>query len=533
MTATASPIGKPEAHRLPLSRFAVYAPVALSAAFIVLDAAGGGVDSRRPDTGIELIGRVLMLIVAVLAARKTGGDRRLGLLLWGVVLLSFDTYWQTTYRNFGGKPLELIELVVKYLATGVGLGLLLRFCATFGDDSGDRFRRWIATWSLAIGSALAAVGLLHGVLYVQSCYFFSHGDECIISQPAALALNAYLVADALVRLAIVVAAVRSYVCSSPDHSQRTLLVSAASFLFALGTFVDFVARLNLPYDAVLALQFFDAVTTVLFPLGLLYAATHRQLFDVEYVVKRSAVVTITTSCIVAAWAIAITAAELFFHHRALHGVVIAAHQLGEFLKLDVLRHVEEGQLDYAVGIPFLLLWKPLESRLDKPVEQVVLRPERPRQRDRLRSLIDRIAFVSNRTELEHLLLKALRKGIRSTFADIFVRDEAGGFKAYLSSRDPQPAYLNETQPPIPRLARRKHICLKCRHEDLPNYELMVRMMAGGKYIGVLVCGPPSNGEIPHFAPDTIEEIELFASMAASALFNYRDSLTSRIRKEIP
>jgi len=494
-------------------RLGVYLCVAVSAGFIVLDAAGGGLNRTRPDLGIELVARALMLVLAVLASSRTQGDRHLRLLLWAVICISLDTYWQNTYRHLGGKPLEWIEMVVKYLAVGLGLGLLLRLCASFGDAPAERLRSWLRDWWLAPAAVVSLVGLWHGVVYVQSCFFFVHGtDQCIIGDQGVFALDAYLVSNALLRVAIVVAALIGYLRSSAEYRQRTLLVAFASIIFALGTIVHFLARLNLPYDAVVVLQIVDAGTTLLFPLALLYASTRRRLFDVEYLVKRSVSYALA-SLIVAGILVAV---ELFLHERL-------------FQLLDIK---ENRLLDYAVGVPFLLLWRPLEHRIGERVDHILL-PERQRRHKRLRAVISRIPFVEDLVELEQLLRRALTDAVSATFADIFVHDGKGGYGAYLSSRDPQPAYLPEKQPPLPLLARRKHLCLGCNHEDIPDAELAVTMPVGGKPYGILLCGRPDRDEVDHFASDEIADISTFATMAASALFAHGVKLEPPTQKKEP
>jgi hypothetical protein len=492
-------------------RLGVYLGVALSAAFIVLDAVGGGLNPRRLDLGIELVARALMLLLAVLAARRTQGDRNLTLLLWAVICISLDTYWQTTYRHLGGKPLEWIEMGVKYVSVGLGLGLLLRLCASFGDAASSRLRASLGRSALALGAVLSLIGFWHGIVYIQNCRFFVTGtDQCIIGDRAVFALDAYLIADAMLRAAIVAAALIGYLRSSPEFRQRTLLVAFASVIFALGTIVHFLARLNLPYDAGLTLEVVDALTTLLFPLGLLYAATRKRLFDVEYLVKRSISYTLASLIV----AVILVAVELFIHD----------------LLLALLKTGGNRPLEYAVGVPFLLLWKPLEQYISERVDRVIL-PERQKRRDRLRSVIARIPFVENLVELEQILRHALGHAVSATFADIFVHDGKGGYGAYLSSRDPRPPYLPESQPPLPLLARRKHVCLGCNHEEIPDAELAVTMPVGGKPFGILLCGRPDRNEVDHFATDEIAEISMFATMAASALFAHGVKLEHAIKKK--
>lgn len=566
-----------------MQQLGVYVCVALSAGFIVLDALGGGLNPKRPDLVIELFARVLMLVLAVLAARATRGDRNLRLLLWGVVCLSFDTYWQTTYRHVGGKPLEWLEMSVKYVGVGLGLGLLLLLCARFGDEAGSRLRAAIRRWALPFGAALTAVGLWHGMLYIRSCYFFFPGrDQCIISDQALFALDAYLVLDALLRATIVVAAVVGFVRASPDYKQRTLLVAFASVVFALGTVVDFTARLQLTYDAAAVLQIADAVTTVLFPLGLLYAATRRRLFDVEYMVKRSVSYTLASLIVVGLWVAAValldaalrqhapagasaalaigvvfnrqlrgaarwTVAQVAAHRREtilfVSGLLIAVveltlHQRVHDLAVAALAAVQHGKpeesplLEYAVGVPFLFCWKPLADGIDRRVERFVS-PERAKRRDRLRSVIAEIPFVATLAELKAVLHKALRTALFARFASIYLHDGEDCYQAYVWSpdREPEPRFLCETEPPVPRLTRRRHICLGCADKGIPDGELLLRMPVGGKTFGIFLCGPPRRAEVLHFAADEVAELEVFAATAGNALAAHGAKIALPIGKE--
>ncbi|HEY6234523.1 MAG TPA: hypothetical protein VIW69_05360, partial [Candidatus Elarobacter sp.] len=505
------------------------------------------------------------------------------LLLWGVLCVSFDTYWQTTYRHVGGKPLEWLEMVVKYVTMGLGLGLLLYVCASFGDERGNRARATVRRWSLAIGAALTAVGLWHGVLYVQSCYFFYPGrDQCIISEQALFAVDAYLVVDALLRSTIIVVAAIGYVRASPDYKQRTMLVTSSSVVFALGTVVDFLARLQVGYDVAAFLQVADAVTTVVFPLGLLYAATRRRLFDVEYVVKRSVSYTIATVIVLGLWGATVAIMEASFHEGALAGtgsalaitavffrraqgaaawawslirtrrntmilivagVVIAAleltlHESVSVLAAAVLRNLQKSEFEnqllfkYAVGIPFLLCWKLIADKMDGRVERLIM-PERHKLRSRLPAFIAQIPFVTTLADLKELLRRALHTATHATFADIYWHNGQDIYDRYLSStrRDPAPHYFPKTQPPIPRLARHRHICLRCGDKGVPEGDLMFPMRVKGQLSGIMLCGPPKSAEKRDFAHDEKADLANFAVAAGNALVLHGATVDPPTRKE--
>src|ERR1700682_2289050 len=82
-------------------RGAVFAFAALSAAFVVVDVLavrdGAFEPPGRLELWIELAARVLMLVLAVFAATRTRSDPEVRLLVWAVLLVSLDTYWQTTW----------------------------------------------------------------------------------------------------------------------------------------------------------------------------------------------------------------------------------------------------------------------------------------------------------------------------------------------------------------------------------------------------------------------------------------------------
>lgn len=506
----------PRHRRLSLQQIAVFTCAALSAAFVVVDALGGGLNVHRLDLGIELIARVLMLVLAALAASKVLGRQHLELLLWSVLCVSFDTYWQTTYRHIGGRPLEWTEMIVKYVATGVGLGLLLRLCAEIADDGSGRLRRFIAKWWFVPAGALAAAGLVHGILYIQSCYFFVPGrDQCIISERALLALDAYLVLDALIRIAIVAVAVTGYVQSSPSRRERTFLVAVSSCVFALGAAIDFLARLGVSYDTAIVLQVFDAVTTLQFPLALLYVGTRNQFYGVRYAFKIHASRALASTIVLALWYVTSIVVELTLHKRMTTTF--------RWLPLN------EEYVEYAVGLPFLLMWKPVEKKLEGAVEGVLMR-DRLKRRQHLRDLIHRIPYIDDLVVLEKHLHRALTDGVNAKFADIFVHAGQRRFGTYLSSREPglpqrhevRAPFLHAKEPPVPAVCNGEN-CSRWTNPVIPDGKLAVPMPGGGKPYGILVFGPPADGERKDFDREEIDQLDDFGAIAGSALYALRSN----------
>jgi hypothetical protein len=427
--------------------------------------------------------------------------------VWAVLFASLDAYWQTTYKHVGGRPLEWTEMVVKYVAVGAALGLLLRLCSHFGDAPPTRFRSFLHDWSYAIGAALAVIGLVHGVIYIQHCYYFDPGTgECIADDATRLWTRAYLIADAAVRLAIVAAAVIGYRRSTLEYKQRTMLVAYFSAWFALGTAIDFLARQPLPYFAVLLLQVGDAVTTLLFPLGLLYAATRRRLFDVEYVVKMTTSYSVSTLVVV----LLLAGVETLLHELWMSPFHAEEHPSKE----STLSLVA---IEFFAGVLFVLCWKPFEKWLESVLDRTM--PERTERLERLRGLINKIPYVATLTELRKELREGLSAAVSAQFADIFLHDGKAGFGAYLSNRAPEPLYLSENEPPLTEIVRGGHVCLGCRNETVPKAELAMPMPVRGKPYGVLICGAPLH-EIVHFAHDEIEHLKEFAATAGSALFAF-------------
>jgi hypothetical protein len=485
---------------------ALYTCVALSSALLVADTLAIDFDHPRADLVIELAARAVMLVLVLMTVKRFREDSDLRLLPWAVVLVSLDAYWQTTYRHIGGRPLEWLEMVVKYLATGAGLALLLRVCARFGTKH-DALQRYLDLGSVALGVLLVVVGIAHGVLYIGSCYFFVPSTaQCIVTAPAERALQAYLSVDALTRVVIAVAAVIGYIRAPRPYRERTLFVAYFSFWFALGTAVDFVGRMPLPHYAVALLQVADAVTTAFFPLTLVYTASRNKLFVSGTSLIRRTVRYGMPSLIVAAVAAGV---EVYLHRGALE---TTAKKL----------HVEEQNLEYAVGVPFLLAWKLLEELFKRtPLEDAVerlIKPENAAQRDRLQSFMNAIPYIGELHALERHLETALTHGISATFADIFWRDAMGNtFDPLVSNRTPLPPPLRATDPSVRRVAAGKHVRLNGKDESIPGADIAVPMPVAGKQYGVLICGPP-HGEEAHFEETVVKHIKEFATTAGNAIF---------------
>jgi hypothetical protein len=514
VAATAAFFRKTRARRERALRLALLACV-ISLAFILLDATGGGLDLRRLALGIELLARILMVILAVIAIGKSRGGLNASLVAGALVCASLDTYWQTTYRYFGSNRLEWIEMLVKYAATGLGLALLLRVCARFGAASGRRSLRWLERWSLPIGAALSSVGVVHGISYIRSCYFYvPDQNQCIIGEPAMHWLNAYLIVDALVRLLIVAAAVIAYFRSSPSQREHTFLVALAGSVFGVGAAVEFLGRLRSSYDAALVLQTFDAITTITFPLLLLVAIRRRELFDVRYPFKIAVSYTLATALVLASWYVTSIIVEITLHQ----GVHTALLPIEHRLPADFF--------EYAVGLPFLIAWKPVEKWLEASVENLIM-ADRKERRERLYEFMRKIPHIDDLAELEHHLQTALSKAVYGKFAEIFVPAGKSKIGIRLSSRDPQPEvqppilhrtrapFLSRTEDPVTKVCRGER-CSNYKNPKIPGGKLAIPMLGGGKPFGMLVCGAPH--ETRDFAPDEKDELTDFAAAAGSALF---------------
>ena len=462
--------------------------------------------SSRLDLELEFLSRASMLAVAAFALRATRGDACARLLVWGLIGVSFDLFWQT---NFDPGWSQWSAMTIKYVAVSAGLATLLRLTAVYGDGT-SRFRTVIAAAAPWFGLVLAITGLLHGSLWITQCRADCDPAEHPIDALAITSYNGYLLLGAVLRAAMIAAAVAGIATASPRERQRLILVTVACVLFATGTLVNFSARL-VPFEGMPSREtrdVLDAALTLAFPLVLWIAILRRRLFDVEYVVRRALVY----GFVILAIGLSITVAEQILHYEIGKwgdDTLIAEH-VGPEAKDRFEMLVEIG-----VGLALALLFKPLEEAATRRVEHAMA-PEREKRLDVLREIAERIPLIASAPDLERRLLRSLERGTDARFVEAYVRDPDGGYAAALAA--PGTA-LHLPGDAAATLARGKPLKGAAAQGLVPGAELALPMVIAGKLFGILVCG--SKRSEVSYAPDELRELTAIAREAGSSLFAFR------------
>lgn len=473
---------------------AVYVLVALSLAFVIADTIGDW-HRHRVDLQLESLARIFMLVVAVLAAYLTKGHHSTRLLMWGLVGISLDVYWETAY-GYGG--FQWVAMAVKYLGVPFGLVCLTRLAANFGEGERSGIRELIYVAAPAMGVAVAAVGLMHGFLYITDCYRINGGCE-FVSVFAIRTYGWYVVADALIRIVTIAAATIGLFASPEKYRSRLVLIAASCVLLAAGTSIDFLARVIPGATAwIPGLQYVDALTTLLFPIGLLIALLRRQLFDLDYVIRRWLAFTMAVGFSVVAFTVC---EELL--QAALSKF---AWNVGPRWLPDVF-----------IGVAVTLLFKPVDKIAMESIDRYIL-PDRKKRLDALRRLAGKLALADNIAELLRQL-KTLKKAAGATFADIFLGDGRGDYAPFTWSTEACPAPVMGTASVVQRLGVGKAVRLKDHNRIVPKAHLLLPMPVAGKLFGILACGPKHlDGEDDRYDPQEVSELEAVARQAGAALY---------------
>ncbi|HEY9085896.1 MAG TPA: hypothetical protein VIN40_08205 [Candidatus Tyrphobacter sp.] len=473
---------------------AIYAFVALSLAFVVVDSVRDW-HLHRADLQLESLARLFMLVVAVLAAYLTRGHHHTRLLMWGLVGLSFDVYWETAYGYAG---FQWVAMAIKYLGVPFGLVCVTRLAATFGEGPRSGVRELIYRAAPAMGVVVAALGLLHGYLYITNCYRVGGGCE-FISTLAIRSYGWYVVADALIRIVTIAAAVIGLFSSSEKYRSRLVLIAGSCVLLATGTSIDFLARVVPPATVwISGLQYVDAVTTLLFPIGLLIALLRRQLFDLDYVIRRWLAFTIAAGFVVITFAVCEQLLQIALSRFTWP---IGPRWLPEVL----------------VGVAITLLFKPVDKLSMESIDRYIL-PDRKKRLDALRRLAAKLALTDNIADLTRQL-ETLKKSAGASFADVFLRDAGGDYAPFTWSTEVRPALVAGTASAVQRLSAGKAVRLKERNRTIPKAHLLLPMPVAGKLFGILACGRKYlDSEDDRYDPAEIGELEAVARQAGAALY---------------
>lgn len=506
MEAVASP-----RRALPIAPFAAVAVSLLCACNDISQLNGHG---ALLDPGLQLIAHICMALVAAFAAFQTSGDPKTRLLIWGLIGVSLDLSWQTIeVDSVGSQALQWVEMTVKYVAVGTGLGLLTQLTTYFGD-SDEPLRRFIRRAAPFVAGVTIVVGLVHGALWITQCQLSC--DPTILGEWLELrSTQGYLLLDGLLRVMMIVAACVGVATASNLARQRLLLIAIACILFAAGTALDFLARLPLDGELVpmTTRHLIDGVTTLLFPLLLGIAILRRQLFDVEYAINRA---------VFYSAAITLISYGLNLLDSSVHWALGTTMDslLGSLLGTE-----DAEKYNWAVEIMVGLVVLIGFTRIEEPVLERARRifaPGRERRIDALREFGEHILLIDTAHELQERLFQTIQRGTDAAFTDLFVHDKHDTYVPLASTRDPKPRPILAKEELVTLLGRGKPIKLKHENPVCPGAEIALPMHVGGKLFGFLLCGPKKT-EIS-YAPDELRELETIARGAGASLLAFRTAL---------
>ena len=505
-------------------RLWLFALVAISLVFVLNDALVA-LQQGRTDLAINCLARVVTLGVATLAIARTRGDRNVKLLVPGLIGVSFDVHWQTAY--FDAPGMFAIAMAVKFVGVSVGLTYLLRLTARFGGGRFDAVRSKIDALAPAIATLLAVVGLAHGALEIATCRLYD--GRCIFPPDRALDLtrDAYLLLDALIRVAMIVATAIGVFTSWAECRERLFFMMLGALAFAAGTAIHFTA--DLLHRSSSAIALIDAVLTASFPVLLFWAAKKRQLFDVEYAAVHISLIGVFGT--IAAYGIVLVdrivdrlidemptvmlaALDQAAHFLSVLRLEPAATSLAEHHRVS--EFVMKAILDVGLGLVLFLLFRPIEERLNGWVHRK-FPSTRGDRIDALRRLCEEIGDMTDPAKLAEAVVTTIHQQGRAAFALLFGRHADGRFLPLAASPGPPPPPFGEDVPLVHALvAERKPLRLKEAEPALAGAKLAVPMLLGGTLYGIVACGRKASAHEAELDYDPDEEKALCSVARAAA-----------------
>ena len=273
--------------------------------------------------------------------------------------------------------------------------------------------------------------------------------------------------------------------------------------------------------------------TLLFYTAAIFLAMYRyQLFDIEWVVRRSLLYTgLTTALVLAFYGLLATVGTLFAR------IVGPEHSLWIVSACTLL-----------LGLTFGSLRNWLKTLIDQRFY-----PERQEMRRRIVELASELPAQGNQQRMGRHLVERLERILAVRSATLLLTDprsqtlltvasnrrerrKPGSLSLLLDPEDPGIVLLRDTGRPIsadrllalsPGLARRFEVL---------QAELVVPLVHNGRLVGVLLLGKPEAGQ--YFPSKEIDLLELLGHQAATSFENVRlfesatyESLTGLLRRE--
>ncbi len=421
---------------------------------------------RRPDVLFFAVAILWMLAFAALLVWRKPESYDVRLLSLTLIC----TAASVTMMNFTSRSPAFY--IVCFLAINVleGAAVILWaiYCGCF-ERPLSATRRIVGSLCVSLAAASIAIGVA-AVIGETTLWFSAEGYLHLYGArseqwhlPYDLALALGLVASAL-----------AIGDSRGEERQRAVwaLVPLALLLAANGIATYLQGALS--YDALI---FWIAVRNVAFfiaPIGLTYAALGRRLLDVGFVANRALIFGIVSAIVVCVFLIVEWAAN--------EVLVNASRTAGTIFSM-------------AVALALGLSMRPIHRWADRFVDEVFFK-KRHEDEAALRRFAHEAAYITDRTTLIDRTIGEVREHANAARVGLLISDGNG---RYVPADDLRDAGVSEND--------RALLALRTWHKpvDLVTLETALSgeyaypMMSRGRLVGVLVCGPKSDGQ--SYAPD--------------------------------
>jgi len=428
---------------------------------------------------LEAIVRIAMLLFALVTAWRTRCDLNARLLTEALIGGSADIYWQWWgYQD--AKFWVLFPMILKYAGTSFGLMRFIQFAATFGtsDYKGirDALYRY-APWVLLV----AVFGIAGPLLRLPPAVnpFQNWETTWAGTKDIDHIHSLYLFGDAFAKLAMIAAAYIGWRTSPSEERQRMKLVLISFVSYGLGTAIHFIGNIFIG-DAP-ALNWIDALLTLVLPVGLVTALFRKQLFDVQLFLDRA-----IGGAIVAV--ILLMLARQMDENSHLFADKVGLWVASLFAGSSVRPAFIELVVGFGLGLLFFAYIHKTHGLLEKAVHRVIF-PGRELRIGRLRKFDDELITIRDLPALRRRVVDVLRDSAKAQFSDVFVK-EGDKFINVIWSQPERladiPGNIRETS----MLQDASWVQLDDRPSPIAGV-LAFPMIIAGRLYGFLAVGPSS------------------------------------------
>jgi hypothetical protein len=411
------------------------------------------------------IGFVWIALFAGIIAWRKSSEPQMRMLC--AMLIAYG-FWETTNQHFiGSQHLWLLVAFATVNALGTSTVAFLAACAgTFETPSSRSMRttRWLCY-------AFVACSITLGMIKVAGI--------------ATLALDPVRWSASVAAMPFVLAYVAAAVCmamaitrtSGADRQRAIWSLLPAALLIGIGFGAEAMQGVVTSYDLAWGVYYAAAAANILVPMLLTYVALNRRLLDIGFALNRAAVFAIVSA------------------------IVIVAFVLVEWIANELLSasHTTSAVVGMCVALILGLSMRYVHRLVDRFVDRVLFH-QRHAAEAALRHFAHEAGFITDRRTLLERALSVVRESTGAE-ASIVTLDDAG---------------IDENDPALVSLrAWHKAVDLETMPGSALSGQFAFPMVAGGRLIGVLVCGTKADSEV--YAPDESEALQLLADSAGAAL----------------